>query len=63
MDIAIINSILLTFENQNLGIIDNGGIGITEDKISYVGPMKGFDFSKTDIVIDGRGMITRKSVV
>ncbi|MCE7734046.1 MAG: amidohydrolase family protein [Candidatus Heimdallarchaeota archaeon] len=63
MDIAIINSILITFENQNLGIIESGGIGITEDKISYVGPMKGFDFSQADIVIDGRGMITMPGLI
>ena len=63
MDIAIINSILITFENQNLGIISNGGLGITEDKISFVGPMKHFDFSKADTVLDGRGMLTMPGLI
>ncbi|OLS26619.1 MAG: 5-methylthioadenosine/S-adenosylhomocysteine deaminase [Candidatus Heimdallarchaeota archaeon LC_2] len=63
MDIAIINSILLTFENKNLGIIDNGGLGINENKISYVGPMKKFDYSNADVVIDGKGMITMPGLI
>jgi 5-methylthioadenosine/S-adenosylhomocysteine deaminase len=63
VDIAIINSTLLTFENKHLGIIDNGGLGITEDKITYVGPMKGFDYSQADNIIEGHGMITMPGLV
>lgn len=63
MDIAITNTILLTFENHNLGIIENGGLGITEDKISYVGPMISFDYSKADVIVDGKGMVTMPGLV
>lgn len=53
MDIAIINTILITFEGKGLGIIKNGGLGIEDDKISFVGRMPDFNFQKADLIIDG----------
>jgi 5-methylthioadenosine/S-adenosylhomocysteine deaminase len=53
MDIAIINTWLITLEGKGLGIIQNGGLGIEDGKITYVGKMKEFDYKKADMVIDG----------
>ncbi|MHA2249929.1 MAG: amidohydrolase family protein [Candidatus Kariarchaeaceae archaeon] len=63
MDIAIINSTLLTFEGKNLGIIDNGGIGIHGSKISYVGPTDGFDYKSADKIIDGKNQVTMPGLI
>lgn len=40
-------------EGKGLGIIHNGGIGIEEDKITYVGKMDDFDYNKADLIFDG----------
>ncbi|TFG26995.1 MAG: amidohydrolase [Promethearchaeota archaeon] len=53
MDFAIINTWLITFEGKGLGIVRNGGIGIEDGKISYVGEMDTFDYKKADMIIDG----------
>ena len=54
LDIAIINTWLITFEGKGLGIIRNGGIGIEDGKISFVGKMEDFNFyRKAGVVIDG----------
>jgi 5-methylthioadenosine/S-adenosylhomocysteine deaminase len=63
LDIAIINTKLLTFKGSNLGIIDDGGLGITDDLISYAGPMNGFDYKKADIIIDGTNKVTMPGLV
>ncbi|NHJ47078.1 MAG: amidohydrolase family protein [Asgard group archaeon] len=63
MDIAIINSRILTFKGDNLGIITKGGLGITGDSISYVGSMESFDYKKADIVIDGSNKVTMPGLV
>ena len=42
MDIAIINTLLITFEGKGLGLIKKGGLGIEDGKISYVGNMSDF---------------------
>ncbi len=53
MDIAIINTWLLTMEGKGVGIIRNGGIGIEGDKIIHVGKMEGFNYKSADILING----------
>ena len=53
MDIAIINSWLITFEGKGLGIISNGGLSIDNGKITFVGKMEDFNYSSADILIDG----------
>ncbi|NHJ39050.1 MAG: amidohydrolase family protein [Asgard group archaeon] len=63
MDKAIINSKILTFKGDKLGIIENGGIGISGDKISYVGKMESFDYKEADILINGSNKITMPGLV
>ena len=54
MDIAIINTWLITFEGKGLGIIRNGGIGVEDGKISFVGKMEDFSsYKKADLIIEG----------
>jgi 5-methylthioadenosine/S-adenosylhomocysteine deaminase len=53
MDIAIINTILITFEGKGLGLIKNGGVGIEGDEISFIGRMSEFDYKNADLIIDG----------
>ncbi|MCE7745528.1 MAG: hypothetical protein GPJ52_10395 [Candidatus Heimdallarchaeota archaeon] len=43
MNIAILNTRILSFRGKNLGIIDNGAIGITDNQISFVGTMEKFN--------------------
>ncbi|MHA1984619.1 MAG: amidohydrolase family protein [Candidatus Hodarchaeales archaeon] len=57
MDIAIINSWLITFHQEKLKVIKNGGIGITDEIISFVGPMKNFDYKGSDRIIDGEKQV------
>ncbi|NHJ33697.1 MAG: amidohydrolase family protein, partial [Asgard group archaeon] len=63
MDIAIINTRILTFKGKNLGIIDKGAIGVTEKQISFVGEMKNFNKHDADIVIDGKRHVTMPGLV
>jgi len=53
MDIAIINTILITFEGKGLGIVKDGAIGIEDSKIIFVGKTKDLDYQKADLLIDG----------
>ena len=63
MDIAIVNSWLLTFQNDSLGIIKDGAVGIEGDKIVFVG--KSSEINKTDVdkLIDGSNHITMPGLV
>jgi 5-methylthioadenosine/S-adenosylhomocysteine deaminase len=54
MDIAIINSILITFEGKGLGLITDGGLGIQDGLISYVGKTSEFHYKNADLIIDGK---------
>ncbi len=63
MDIAIINSWLLTFQGQNLGIVQNGAVGIEGDTIQYVGSMERFDHKNADVIIDGTDHVTMPGLV
>ncbi len=53
MDIAIINSRIITMEGKGLGFIRHGAMGIEKDHISYVGKMEGFNYRQADILING----------
>jgi 5-methylthioadenosine/S-adenosylhomocysteine deaminase len=55
MDIAIINTWLITFEGKGLGIKKNGALGIEDDQITYVGETSHLDYKKADFIIDGKG--------
>ncbi len=53
MNLAIKNTRLLTFKGENLGIIDDGAIGIDGSKICFIGESKNLDQKNYDKVIDG----------
>ncbi|MHA1504038.1 MAG: amidohydrolase family protein [Candidatus Heimdallarchaeota archaeon] len=63
MDIVIINTWLLTFKGDSLGIVKNGAIGVEGNKISYVGPTKGFDYKSSNRIIDGTNHVTMPGLV
>ncbi|MCK5159248.1 MAG: amidohydrolase family protein, partial [Candidatus Heimdallarchaeota archaeon] len=63
MNIAIINTRILSFRGNNLGIIDNGAIGITDNQISFVGTMEKFNKQDADIVINGDNHVTMPGLV
>ncbi|NHK32411.1 MAG: amidohydrolase family protein [Asgard group archaeon] len=63
LDIAIINTKLLTFRGNNLGIVDNGGLGIVDGEISYSGSMSGFNYKDADKIIDGKNHVTMPGLV
>ncbi|NHJ86843.1 MAG: amidohydrolase family protein [Asgard group archaeon] len=63
MDYAIINTKLLTFKGDNLGIINNGGIGFEDGKITFVGDMNHFAYKLADKIIDGSNHITMPGLV
>ncbi|MFX1250827.1 MAG: amidohydrolase family protein [Promethearchaeota archaeon] len=63
MDIAVINTWLITFKGNNLGIIQNGALGIENGKIIYVGLTEGFDYNVADRVIDGTNHVTMPGLI
>lgn len=63
IDIAIINSWLLTFRGEKLGLIENGGVGITDDKITFVGSMDDFQYKQADKIINAKDHITMPGLV
>jgi len=63
MKIAIINTNLLTFKGNNLGIIDNGAIGINGTKITYVGKTADFDFKDYEKIINGKNHVTMPGLI
>ncbi|MGQ9723237.1 MAG: amidohydrolase family protein [Candidatus Jordarchaeum sp.] len=63
MDIAVVNTWLITFQGKNLGIIENGALGVENGKISYVGSMEGFNYKKADIVIDATNHVTMPGLI
>lgn len=63
MDIAIINSWLITLEGKKLGIIKNGGVGIEDGKITFVGPMNEFDYASADKIVEASDHITMPGLV
>lgn len=63
LDLGIIDTWLITFQGDSLGIIENGAIGINGNKISYVGPTKGFDHKSCNKIIDGTNHVTMPGLV
>ncbi|MBD3189648.1 MAG: amidohydrolase family protein [Candidatus Heimdallarchaeota archaeon] len=63
MDLAIINTWLMTFQGESLGIIENGALGIEGNTINYVGPTKEFDYKNADKIIDGGKHVTMPGLV
>jgi 5-methylthioadenosine/S-adenosylhomocysteine deaminase len=63
MDIAIINSWLITFRDPQLGIIPNGGLGIEDGKFSFVGSMKDFHYNAADRVIDATNHVVLPGLI
>jgi 5-methylthioadenosine/S-adenosylhomocysteine deaminase len=62
MDIAIINTWLLTFQ-KGLGIIRDGALGIEGDTIVYAGETSQFHYKSADIIIDGSNHVTMPGLV
>ena len=63
MDVLIKNGWILTLRNNKLGIIKNGAIGITEDTISYVGPLDNLPTKNAEIVIDATQKVVMPGLV
>ncbi|MCH8108822.1 MAG: amidohydrolase family protein [Chloroflexi bacterium] len=63
MDIAIVNTWLITMRGGNLGIVEDGALGIDDGKISYVGPTQGFEYANAGRVIDGSNHVTMPGLV
>jgi 5-methylthioadenosine/S-adenosylhomocysteine deaminase len=63
MDIAIINTNLLTFKGNNLGIIDNGAVGIHGTKISYIGKSNEINLNNYETIIDGKHHVTMPGLI
>jgi len=63
MDIAIINTWLVTFQGDNLGIIQDGSLGIEDGKITYVGSTNGFNYKEADRIIDGTNHVTMPGLI
>ncbi|MFX1507998.1 MAG: amidohydrolase family protein [Promethearchaeota archaeon] len=63
MDIAITNTWLITFKGKGLGIIPNGGLGIDDGFISFVGKSSDLDHEKADHIIDGTNHITMPGLI
>ena len=63
MDTAIVDTTLLTFRDERLGIVDDGSIAVEGGEIRYVGPASGLDVSDAETVIDGNGCVTLPGLV
>lgn len=63
MDLAIINTWLITFKGKGLGIIPNGALGIEKDKITFVGKTKDLNYKSVDKIIDGTDKLTMPGLI
>ena len=63
MDLAIKNSWILTFQGDNLGIIDDGAIGISDSEIDFVGPSSKLIEKNYEKIIDGKNHLTMPGLV
>ncbi|MFX0171169.1 MAG: amidohydrolase family protein [Candidatus Hodarchaeota archaeon] len=63
MDLAIINTWLMTFEGKGLSIIPNGALGIEEEKITFVGRTADLKYKEADQLIDGTNKITMPGLI
>ncbi len=53
MDIAIVDTCLITMSGKGVGLINDGAIGITGDRITFIGKTKELNQREADIIIDG----------
>jgi 5-methylthioadenosine/S-adenosylhomocysteine deaminase len=58
MDIAIINTTLITMQGKGLGILPNASIGIENGQIRYINEMNTSDYKNADQIIDGTNHVT-----
>lgn len=63
MDKAIIDTLLITFSDESLGIIEDGAVGIEGEEIVFVGKTDELDIEEVDKVIDGQDHITMPGLV
>ncbi|MFP4001540.1 MAG: amidohydrolase family protein, partial [Thermoplasmata archaeon] len=63
MDKAIIDTLLITFSDDGLGIIEDGAVGVEDDEIVFVGNTDELDVENVDKVIDGQNHITMPGLV
>ncbi len=61
MDLAIVDTTLITFQGEGLGVIEKGGLGIMGNEIAFVG--KSDDLRGADEVIDGSGCVTMPGLI
>jgi len=57
MDLAIVDTTLLTMRDDRLGIVEDAAVGVRDGEIAFVGPADEFD-ADPDRVIDGRDRLT-----
>ncbi|NHJ05710.1 MAG: amidohydrolase [Candidatus Heimdallarchaeota archaeon] len=63
MSIAILDSWILSLKGDNLGIIENGAVGIRNGKIDFVGPTSKIDKKNYDKTINGTNHVTMPGLV
>ena len=63
MSYAIINSHIITMDGENLGIIENGGVGFRDNTIDYVGPISGFDYQSYEFIVEGKNQISMPGLI
>jgi 5-methylthioadenosine/S-adenosylhomocysteine deaminase len=63
MDIAIINTFLITLSGKGLGIIEDGALGISENKITFVGRTRDFNHKNAEYIIDGTNHVTLPGLI
>ncbi|MGM0406245.1 MAG: amidohydrolase family protein, partial [Thermoplasmatota archaeon] len=63
MKTAIINTKLLTFQGEGLGIIEDGAVSFSHGKIDFVGKSSDFKGDEVERTIDGKGHVTMPGLV
>ena len=63
MDLAVVNTNLLTFSGKGLGIIRDGAVGMDGDRISFVGESNNMDTGDVREVMDGSGCVTMPGLI
>ncbi|MFP4142056.1 MAG: amidohydrolase family protein [Thermoplasmata archaeon] len=63
MDLAIKNTTLITFSNNDPAIIESGAVGIDMDRISFVGKTKELNEDDFNTIIDGSDHVTMPGLI
>ena len=53
----------MTFTGKGLSIIPNGGLGVEDGLVSFIGKSSDLDYKKADIIIDGTNHITMPGLI